>query len=315
MIGPGGNGGFSVFDLTIGQRVAHLLHPGGVPEFFAFDAPSGRLAFPSEGRLWIYDTQGGQERRRYRAPVGAEWRDLDDARRFASLARGSEVFVVDTETASEVGRMETPASPLRITVNADGSRAATFDMSGTLAMWDLRSSRQIWKKEGLPVEVYDDDDDENVSNVKGLEFSEDGQQVRLSARQRGDTWDAATGKGVSQPFLEPRAARGAGERVLEGRWSLATDDDRRIVRVQDAGGASVSHLRHDAKVSVFRFSLDGRSVVTASEDGLVRVWLWRPDDLLERACQVVSRGELTDEEWQDAFGSGPRRTTCPAKTP
>jgi WD40 repeat protein len=117
-------------------------------------------------------------------------------------------------------------------------------------------------------------------------------------------------------FAELTAARlFGGERVLEGRWSLATDDDRRIVRVQDAGGASVSHLRHDAKVSVFRFSLDGRSVVTASEDGLVRVWLWRPDDLLERACQVVSRGELTDEEWQDAFGSGPRRTTCPAKTP
>jgi hypothetical protein len=102
--------------------------------------------------------------------------------------------------------------------------------------------------------------------------------------------------------------------VLEGRWSLSTDEKQRVVWVKEQEGTIIARLRHEATVILYRFSVDGKSVVTMSDDGLLRAWLWRPEDLLERACRVVSRGELTEQEWQEAFWTEPRRVTC-QKTP
>jgi hypothetical protein len=102
--------------------------------------------------------------------------------------------------------------------------------------------------------------------------------------------------------------------AADGRWSLAHPyGERRVVLIRDHAGTVVRRLNHDADVAFSYFASDGRSVVTATESGTVRAWLWQANDLTERACAAVGRSELTEEEWRDAFGTAPRQATCRAR--
>jgi hypothetical protein len=53
--------------------------------------------------------------------------------------------------------------------------------------------------------------------------------------------------------------------------------------------------------------------MTVSGNGVFRTMLWRTEDLIHRACEVVSRTELDEDEWRVSFGSERRRPTCPVK--
>ena len=67
---------------------------------------------------------------------------------------------------------------------------------------------------------------------------------------------------------------------------------------------------HGNEVNAVFFSPDGRWVKSGSMDGMVRVWLWRPEDLITEACARLPRN-LTLEEWQQYVGDEPYRHTCP----
>ena len=72
----------------------------------------------------------------------------------------------------------------------------------------------------------------------------------------------------------------------------------------------ISRLLHEDHVSDFKFSPDGSKLATASHDGTVRVWLWRPKDLIGEACSRLLRN-LTPEEWEQYIPGEPYRKTCP----
>ena len=316
----------AIRDLATGERVADLVGGGGYP--FSYDLRSGRLAVASENGVAIYDTRDGHQRYRYRAPAGARWLESDAAERFEMLVRGTELIAVDTETATEISRFNLPAEPLRTTFDSSGARAATFDKSGALSVWDLRESRLLWTKTGIPASFpYRNSDDElrNALNVLRLEFNQDGSAIRVTAKERGGTWQSVNGGDFAGPFQahvpstpihvdansDPEQRLTILRTAADGRWSLAHPyGDRRVVLIRDQAARVVRRLNHDADVSFSYFASNGRSVVTATENGTVRVWLWQSDDLTERACAVVGRSELMEQEWKDAFGSTPRQPTC-----
>ncbi|MBI1792682.1 MAG: hypothetical protein HYR70_00640 [Chloroflexi bacterium] len=51
--------------------------------------------------------------------------------------------------------------------------------------------------------------------------------------------------------------------------------------------------------------------MSASEDGTVRMWIWRPDDLIAEACSRATRN-LTRAEWEQYIGDAlPFQAVCP----
>jgi WD40 repeat protein len=71
----------------------------------------------------------------------------------------------------------------------------------------------------------------------------------------------------------------------------------------------VARMNHVS--SVIAFSPDGKSVISGSFDGTVRIWIYRPEDLIADACSRVTRN-LTRAEWQQYIGDAlPYQAVCP----
>jgi hypothetical protein len=305
-----GSDGFDVVDVSSGDRLAVALHASpDSDELFAYDQQSGRLAFAKDEKLWILETPGGQDLGRYRAPPGAIFRY--DTDRFACFSIDAKVIIVDADSPAEIARF-TVSAPVRfIRIDDQATRALVFDNAGTLSVWDVRTARKLSSVTGIPTTYRDDSDDEE-NNVTALEFSQDLRLVRVTATNGGGVWDAATGLPSTASFVP--VVRAVVPKTAPTGLSLETDTNNpRVLLVLDAAAGVVARISHEDDVQRQRFAANGRAIMTVSGNGVFRTILWRTEDLIRRACEVVSRAELDEEEWRVSFGSEARRPTCPVK--
>ena len=66
---------------------------------------------------------------------------------------------------------------------------------------------------------------------------------------------------------------------------------------------------HSKRINSVEFSPDGSYLVTASDDGMVRLWTVGIPELTQIACHAARRN-FTQEEWERFFGEKPYERTC-----
>jgi WD40 repeat protein len=75
------------------------------------------------------------------------------------------------------------------------------------------------------------------------------------------------------------------------------------------GGEEIARSLH-GDISAVRFTPDGSRLIVGSDDGYVRVLLWRQADLVAEACSRLTR-KLTPERWQRLLGNEDYVAPCP----
>jgi WD40 repeat protein/DNA-binding SARP family transcriptional activator len=136
----------------------------------------------------------------------------------------------------------------------------------------------------------------------GLSFNPAGTLLATSNVDHGraEIWDVASGE--RQAIL-----LGHSGTVGDAAWDpdpsrnwIATASNDATIRLWNAStGATQLVLRgHQAPVWQVRFSPDGSKLASIAQDGTVRVWALRPDDLIEIAHDKVTR-ELSDLECRE----------------
>ncbi|HAZ43017.1 MAG TPA: hypothetical protein DDW76_10275 [Cyanobacteria bacterium UBA11369] len=91
---------------------------------------------------------------------------------------------------------------------------------------------------------------------------------------------------------------------------LATASADKTARIWEVpSGREISRITHNNDVKTVVFSSDGKYLATTSNDGTVKVWLWKSEDLIDEACNCLTRN-LTPEEWQQYLDREPYRKTC-----
>ena len=248
----------------------------------AFSPNSEAIVTASDdGTARIWDVSSGDSR-----TLEGSGRDVESA---AFSPDGTQVLTAGTD---EKARLWDAASGEQVTIlrghsgsvysaafSPDGELVVTGSGDNTARIWDLAGDRTRVVLTG------------HEDTVVAARFSADGRFV-VTASHDGTArvWDAFTG----EPLLEFRAG--------DPRLGRSEDIIRRLLRAAAAMDLDPEDLRVVADVG---FDPSGERIVTASNDGAVRVYRCEIcgslDDLLETARAEVTR-ELTAAERREFLG-------------
>ncbi len=170
----------------------------------------------------------------------------------------------------------------------DGRQVATGSWQGTVKIWDAETGKPLRSWKGI------------AKKIQALDDSQDGTRLLLvyadDKKDEVAVWSTSDGKelarwsgfstGVRAARFSPNGRRvlivpGNETRQQQAKWFpgsngefvLANPEDRTVYLRDVASGEDVALFKgHEGNVTSAQFNADGSQVVTAGEDGTVRVW-------------------------------------------
>jgi WD40 repeat protein len=186
---------------------------------------------------------------------------------------------------ADLWQIERPSKPVTLAGHTRGIAHAAISESGTIvATASDDDTARVWRVQREPADgLIVIRHDRNVSDVA---FTADGQRV-VSASNRGDVQLSSLDGMTRDDWKFSHSQTGAMEAALgpDGEWllSVATNGDARVWSANVPRAKRRSRLLRDpqdpdSKVRHARFDVSGRRVVTASADGIARIWQLDQED-------------------------------------
>ena len=182
-----------------------------------------------------------------------------------------------------------------VNFSRDSKRLVSASSDGTVRVWDVASGREIEKHQ----ESGNKDKKENSVAINSASFSPDGKTVAFGTDEElVKLWDINSNTII---LTTPRRHRGKVNSVNfspDGKILVsASDGDSsnsgnrydNVLKLWDAatGREIVTLNKHSAPVNSVTFSPDGKTIVSASNDGSYIVWDFDLDRLLKRGCSEL----------------------------
>ena len=263
------------------KPIRRLNHPGGATS--AVFTPDGRGLFSSgyDGMVRSFDLATGKPGRAIKASEGPVW-TLDIS------ADGKQLAIGDEAGVARIWALDDPDRPPKllsghkrniweVQFSPSAPELATGSFDYTARIWDLASAKTVRTLSG------------HSQAIVGLDYRADG---RLLATSGDDStirvWRLGDGKQVRlmdagnhtydvefSPDGKWLASSGRARSALGTALHGLTGFGRASARVhlwRMSDGAAVAALPHGADVSRLAFAPDGRHLVTADDEGRVRIW-------------------------------------------
>jgi eukaryotic-like serine/threonine-protein kinase len=257
------DGSAQVWNVGTGEPVGQRLRHGGWVRTGQFSPDGRRVATGSAdgtARLWDAVTGIAVSPPLHHDGVVSCVSFSPDGVWLATASFDHTVRLWDAETGAAVGRpLEHGGSVRSIEFSRDGRRLLTAAEDKTVHLWDFRQG----KPAAEPIR--------HAGAVWSARFSPDCQRV-VTASSDGacGVWDV---RPRAAPVLECRGDREV--RAIcwsgDGLHLIAGAAQPRLL-VRSNGWSWVAGLSSDGACNSAEFSADGKWVVTASEDGFVRIW-------------------------------------------
>lgn len=288
-----------IWNSTNGDSVMRMYHDGPVTSVNF--SPDGKyvVSGSDDGTVRVWETLTGTEIASTGEYYGNKSLDISSDGKYIVSARSDNTAVIwDLNTGQEsitIGE-EGEGTITSLRFSPDGRLVVAGSADTTARVWETQSGNRVHEVQFNDV-------------VLAVAFSPDGKWVAgASADGTARVWDAATGDEVSRMYHDDAVTIICFSQ--DGKYVMSASDDR-TVRVWDAAtGNEVARMTHDAPVTAAIFSPDDRYVFSSglgnasmTSDG-VRIWYWRPEDLIADVCLRMPRS-LTEQEWQQYLPSTP----------
>ena len=273
-----------VWEAATGKEVVKVKHDGWVND----------VAFSPDGK-YIATASWDNTARVWEAATGKEVVKVNhddwvndvafspDGKYLATASNDKTARVWDATTWKEVAKVNHDDRVSAVTFSPDGKYLATASNDKTARVWDATTWKEV-------IKINHDD------RVWAVAFSPNGKYLATASNDKtARVWEAATGKEVAKVNHD----NSVGDVAFspDGKY-LATASEDKTARVWDATTwREVAKVNHDDSVRDVAFSPDGKYLATASFDNTVRVHFVKPQDLIDEACQRLSRN-FTVEEWE-----------------
>jgi WD40 repeat protein len=265
---------------TRARVLPKVLQPNTLPfvELRGHDAPVHAIAFSPNG-LVVATGSSDQSTRLWDAFTGEERRRCDGH-------IGQVIFVtfsVDNRLLLTVGNGQSPAHAFAGPNGSDHNR--TEWPSTAAEIWDVGTGERL---AGLswPSSTEGERTSEQMGLIRRARFHPDGSRVYTFGGSsvfgsNGDAvppvcWDVRTGAIVSAFRREESGARKSRPTDFavsgDGRLTAVSYDDGLIRLLSDTGTFEADLRGHTGAVRALEFTREGRQLVSASDDGTVRVW-------------------------------------------
>lgn len=191
----------------------------------------------------------------------------NDPRTFVSVGRGGVAYLWDAATGKRRLRLPMPPDPeewlLSAAISPDGKTLAAGGMSGTVLRWAL--------PEGTPLPPLALEQADAVDHIS-VRFSCDSKTLIVGRTQEIDIWSAVTGKRLRR-LTGPTGGVGFVDLSPNGRFVAAgvSDGQVRLYDLTRDSEQPADILATNFCVMAVQF-LDNGRLLTASQDGTVRVW-------------------------------------------
>ncbi len=200
-----------------------------------------------------------------------------------AVSAGGHLVAGSSAAGIDVWRSTEPGKPLHH-FKGSGFRSVAFSNDGRLLaagdgrgvrLWDMSSGREMRRL---------------ITNeaINVVCFSSDGTRLAAAGVGQFYVWEVSS---TAPPVRVPSGAQHIHAMALspDGRFFALAGSDT-TVRVREvSGGREVARLVHDATVAALAFSPDGARLATASRDNTARVSVWKPEDLIQEACNRLPR--------------------------
>jgi WD40 repeat protein len=231
-----------VVDMRSGQRVARVPFPDALWQV-GFDAKGERIVAAGDPSVRVFELSTQREIARLDDGTRPVVRAFSPDSRFAALASGKQVKILDVFGAQVLAQLECDAPVQKIFIAPDGTRVGV--VAGKQA-WLVETMTA--KRIALPA---------LTAEVHSISFSKDGSYARVASAMKDDAVVVEAATGLASAGLSPASVTAL---FSETDWQLTTEYP--FVRVRDIRSATdVATITLNESATSFTWSDDGEIVI------------------------------------------------------
>ena len=322
-----------IWDVETGKQLTRMEYDGSI-DAVTFSPDGKYLVTASSDTARIWDVETGKQKARIQHDDFVDAVTFSHEGKYLATTSSDTARIWDVETGKQLASMEHDHSVDAVTFSHDGEYLATTSWDNTARIWDVETGKQLTRMKhddavdtvtfspdgkclatasSYTVRIWDVKTGKQLArmehdySVYAVTFSHDGKYIATASLYTARIWDVETGKQLAR--MEHDNFVNAVTFSPNGKY-LATGSDDCTIRIWDVEtGKQFARMKHDSVVNAVTFSHDGKYITTASYN-TARMWLWRPEDMINEACSCLYRN-FKQEEWQTYMGEEPYRKTCP----
>jgi len=299
-----------LWDTKIGKKVATLKHKSNIRKADFSSDSRQMLSITSDKHIYIWDVENTVK---IALLKGKDAEFSPDSQKIVTTSGNKNAVLWKTENGKRLAILKHKSEVRAVDFSPGGQNIVTLTSDDLIHLWDIKSLQKFAMLDPWAQYMKKDPQSMMAKGVDQILYGSDNRRmVTTLILHRTNTdvfeeimylWDIKNAKSILgvKKLLFRKIRFSPNSRLLLTIPANSVDNALDLWD-SETGKRLVSIKSHEAKINHAEFSPDSSHLLTASDDGTVRIWrvFGAPQELLDYANKVVPR-RLTQEQREKIF--------------